>query len=132
MAEGINIFADLPPFCEVSPEAVVGKNPDVIIKNTCINGYSLTDTVMLEESREEIMNRPELAKVTAVKNGDVYALSYTIIGEGGKYPAGVCNLAKILYPDKFEDLDPNAILKEYLEKYQGLPYQGVYIYPSPG
>jgi iron complex transport system substrate-binding protein len=130
MAGGINIFADLPPFCEVSPEAVARRNPDVIIK-AGIHGYALTDTIMLEESREEIMNRPELAKVTAVKNGDVYVFSRTILQEGGKYPTGVCYIAKILYPDKFEDLDPNAILKEYLEKYQGLPYQGVYIYPSP-
>jgi len=30
----------------------------------------------------------------------------------------------------FKDLDPDAVLKEYLEKYQGLPYQGAYIYPK--
>jgi len=106
MAGGINIFADFPPFSEVDPEAVIKRNPDVIVKNTAINGYNLTNAISLENSRKEVLNRLELANITAVKNDDVYALSYTIIGEGGKYPAGVCYLAKILYPDKFNLTSP--------------------------
>jgi iron complex transport system substrate-binding protein len=38
-------------------------------------------------------------------------------------------LARALYPEKFQDLDPLAFYKEYLERFQGLEYQGVYFYP---
>jgi len=39
-------------------------------------------------------------------------------------------LAKILYPEKFANFDPDAILKEYLDTYLGIKWQGVYVYPE--
>ena len=44
--------------------------------------------------------------------------------------AGTAYMAKILYPELFKDVDPEAILKEYFDKWQGIPYLVVYIYPS--
>ena len=117
---------------EVDPEDLIERNPDVIFKGTGVgmNGYTLIDTSELEEVRDEILNRPELALVTAVENGDVYAISWGIAGGKGKI-FGPVYIAKCLYPEKFEDLEPNDYMKEYLEEWQGIPYQGVYIYPYP-
>ncbi len=42
-------------------------------------------------------------------------------------------MAKWLYPDLFEDLDPEAFHQEYLTEYQRLDYDlsehGVFVYP---
>ena len=78
--------------------------------------------------RDEIMSRPELATTNAVKNGQVYVISFDVAGGAGK-KFGPVFLARALYPEKFQDLDPLAFYREYLEKFQGLKYQGVYFYP---
>jgi len=116
---------------EIDPEDLIERNPDVIYKGTGAGhgGYALTESE-LKEVRDEMMNRPELAIVTAVKNGDVYAITWGIAGGKGKI-FGPVYVAKCLYPEKFEDLEPNDYMKEYLEEWQGIPYQGVYIYPYP-
>ena len=132
-AGGIYIYDDVSEYgFEVDTEDLIERNPDVIYKGTGVgmNGYTLTDTSELEEVRDEIMNRPELAMVTAVENGEVYAISWGVAGGKGKI-FGPVFLAKCLYPEKFEDLEPNDYMKEYLEEWQNLPYQGVYIYPYP-
>ncbi|MFB3764503.1 MAG: ABC transporter substrate-binding protein [Methanotrichaceae archaeon] len=112
---------------EVNPEDVVRRNPDVIFKGTSL-GWDAQNRTQFKDLHDEIMSRPELANTTAVKNGAVYAISFDISGGAGK-KFGPLFIAKILYPDKFQDLDPDAFYREYLEKYQGLKYQGVYLYP---
>ncbi|MCW3130627.1 MAG: ABC transporter substrate-binding protein [Methanophagales archaeon] len=132
-AGGIYIYDDVSPYYfEVDPEDLVNRNPDVIFKGTGVgdSGFSLTDTSEFEEIREEIMNRPELQLVTAVQNDDVYVISFGVTG-GARKIFGPVFLAKCLYPEKFEDMDPHDFIKEYLEEWQNLPYQGVYIYPYP-
>ncbi|MEZ5336602.1 MAG: iron ABC transporter substrate-binding protein, partial [Methanolobus sp.] len=74
-------------------------------------------------------NRPELSETTAVQNGDVYFISFDVAG-GARKKFGPMYLAKELYPELYTDMDPDEILREYLENYQGLDYQGVYIYPE--
>ena len=132
-AGGIYIYDDVSAFYFVAdPEDLVDRNPDVILKLTSIGdwGYTLTDTSELKEVRDEIMNRPELALVTAVQNDRVYVINWGVQGDARKI-FGVVFQAKCLYPDKFEDMDPHDFIKEYLEEWQGIPYQGVYIYPYP-
>jgi iron complex transport system substrate-binding protein len=48
---------------------------------------------------------------------------------------GIAYMAKWLYPDLFQDLDPHAIHQEYLTKFQGLPEDfmdnhGIFAYPE--
>ena len=119
-------------FFEVDPEDLVDRNPEVIIKLTDVDngGYTLTGTSELKEVRDELINRPELSLVTAVKNNEVYVINMDISGGERKIFAPVF-MAKCLYPEKFEDLEPHDFLKEYLEEWLGIPYQGVYIYPYP-
>jgi iron complex transport system substrate-binding protein len=112
---------------EVNPEDVARRNPDVIFKGTPL-GWTEQNETAFKSMRDEIMNRPELATTNAVKNNKVYVISFDVIG-GASKKFGPVFLAKALYPEKFQDLDPLAFYREYLEKYQGLKYQGVYIFP---
>ncbi len=112
---------------EVNPEDVAERNPDVIFKGTPLGWMEQNETAF-KAMRDEIMSRPELASTNAVKNGQVYVISFDVAGGAGK-KFGPVFLARALYPDKFQDMDPLAFYREYLEKFQGMKYQGVYFYP---
>jgi iron complex transport system substrate-binding protein len=128
-AGGLDLFPEREEYAfEVDPEEVAIRNPDVIFKGTSI-GYYLTNTTECAAIRDEVASRPELSNTTAVQNGDVYFISFDVSG-GARKKFGPMYLAKKVYPEFYTDMDPDAILKEYLEKYQGLDYQGVYIYPQ--
>ena len=128
MAGGINI-ADFTRYKTVDPEWVAIQNPDIIISVVSRTGYEYDDPseTDMEAIRERIMNRPELAKVRAVKDGKVYSIAHKMTY--GQNFIGSIYLAKWFHPELFEDLDPEAVHKEYLEKFQGMPYRGVYVYP---
>ena len=133
MAGGINI-ADFEGNKNVDPEWVIIQNPDIIVKypmtGRCKCGYEYDDPSTLEAIREEIMSRPELAEVSAVKNEKVYCISFQVMSKP-RYFVGTAYLAKWFHPELFEDLDPRALNEGYLEKIQGMPYRGVYAYPEP-
>ena len=144
IAGGRNIFPGMSYEASISvdPEEVVSQNPDIIVKMATaegVAGYELdvADTVGMAEIREEIMSRPELQNVNAVKNGKVYVISGYIMAAG---PRSGCRYfvqdaydAKWFHPELFEDLDPKAIHQEYLTEFQGLDIdldeKGVFMYP---
>jgi iron complex transport system substrate-binding protein len=138
-AGGINIAADLTGMVKVDPEWVLEQNPDIIVKHASRSfgfstGYDTDDPSGLIATRDEIMNRPELANVKAVKNGRVYVIdSHHTAGPG--CAIGIAYWAMWFYPDLFEDLDPKAIHQEYLTRFQGLDIdldeKGVFVYPEP-
>ena len=121
---------------EIDPEAVARLNPDIILLRRTIGGFGTTDTTEFEEAREELMSRPELQKVSAVKNGRVYVFDSYLTGWG---PQGGCRQfiieayqAKWFNPTYFEELDPKALHQEYLTRFQGvdidLDEKGVFVY----
>lgn len=132
---GENIFEDFPLYFEADPEAVMVKNPDIIIKQLRYDaGYSVDDLGALEAAWEEIMNRPELTDVSAVKSGRVYVI-YEGLSYGFNYPIAVAYMAKWTHPELFEDLDPQAMHQEYVDGYcSGLDFdvyqQGAFVYPA--
>ena len=133
MVGGINIFADLGVSgAEVDPEEILVREPDVIVKDTMgatYGGYTATDTSDMEAKRDEMMSRPGWSELEAVKNGQVYIRGGDLYGP--EVVVYLCYFAKILYPDRFEDLDVEAFHREFLERYHGLEFQGIYVYPSP-
>jgi iron complex transport system substrate-binding protein len=138
MAGGINIAADLDEeygtmYPTMDAEWVIEQNPDFFIRliSKTKAGYVHDDPSEMEATREEIMSRPELANTKAVKNGDVYVISAWEVIDTPRYFVGVAYLAKWFHPELFEDLDPQAIHEEYLERFQGVTYRGVYAYPEP-
>lgn len=130
MAGGVNI-ADFDDHKIIDAEWVITQNPDVIIAQVFTGmgcGYEYDDPSGLEAVRESIMNRPELAEITAVKENRVYCISIQVTTKP-RYFVGVAYLTKWFHPELFDDFDILAEHAEYLEKFQGVPYQGIYVYP---
>ena len=140
MAGGDNIFADLAtPYPTVDPEAVLVKDPEVIIKlvghgnSSIANGYSVDDSGSMQALKNSMINRSAWSNLTAVKNDQVYIISNEIYG-GSHFFVGVSYLAKVFYPELFKDLDPRAIHQEYITRFQGmnldLKKHGVFFVPE--
>ena len=149
-AGGKDIFADLNYWggdIKLEPEAVMERNPDIIVsmgweaKSGKDVGYHIDagNTAKLEEIRDEIMSRPELQDVKAVKEGRVYVITGYILYSG---PSSGCRgfiqdayLAKWFHPELFKDRDPKAIHQEYLTEFLevdiDLDEKGVFVYPEP-
>jgi len=136
-AGGQNIFGDLEPmYPAIDPEEIMERDPQIIIWTPSkMGGYSLNvnETSDLQTIRQQVLNRPELQGLAAVKNDKVYLITDHILG-GARNFVSIGYLAKWFHPELFQDLDPKAVHQEYLTRFQGLDYdldgQGVFAYPS--
>ena len=91
-AGGINVAADISECQTMSLEAVIARNPDVIL---CVEGYAPT--------LEWAMNEPRLQEVNALKNNRVYPLDAdTVDCPGPRVEIALELVAKCLYPELFE------------------------------
>ncbi|AFD00442.1 ABC-type Fe3+-hydroxamate transport system, periplasmic component [Methanocella conradii HZ254] len=137
LAGGVNIFGDISYYQTVSPESVIKKNPQVIMKYKYPAGdinRNVNNTTDLQVIRNEVLSRPELQKVEAVKNGKVYVYDWYSTRGGAAYYLCIEQMAKWCYPDRFKDVNPRADYAEYLQKFQGLNidlnHTGVFFYPE--
>jgi iron complex transport system substrate-binding protein len=142
IAGGINICAGLenPAYfaTTVDPEWVIEQNPDCIMiasRPYQCGGYETDDPTCIKEEIEAILNRPELANVAAVKEGRAYIWYYQAIGIFPNNIILIAYIAKWLHPDLFEELDPQAIHQEYLDRFSPMDFNvkehGVFVYPEP-
>jgi iron complex transport system substrate-binding protein len=143
IAGGINIGTELNvnpgqggSYCTtVSSEWVIEQNPDIIIDPGTSKdyGYDIDDPSAVKAIREDIMNHPELSNVTAVKMGKVYNQDIYSIGLFPNNIIAIAYYAKLFHPDLFEDLNPQAIHQEYLDKFSPIDINirehGVFFYP---
>lgn len=133
IAGGSNIFADAAKSSiEVDPEALLERNPQVILKDTRRApkmGYGVTDTEPMQAYLDEFTARPGWSELDAVKDGKVYVVS-SALGAGPTKIITILYFAKILYPERFADVDPDSLLAEYYEKFQGVEFKGVFMYPE--
>jgi iron complex transport system substrate-binding protein len=126
---------------EMDMEWVIKQNPEIIILVESLGptigggptfaGYQVDDPSQIAAERENVLNRPELADVKAVKEGKVYMMDYKLFSYSQSMIVGAMYLAKWIYPDL--DLNPEAIHQEYLNRFQHLDYDlnehGVFAYP---
>ena len=139
LAGGRNIFADTTvEYPVVDPEAVISRNPDVIVKivgagELVFGGYGGDDPAPFEEVCRTIESRPVWDRIGAVRDGRVHIIHSDVIG-GPEYFIGVAYMAKWFYPDLFPDLDPRAVHQQYLSEFQRLDYdldaRGTFVYPA--
>ena len=92
-------------------------------------GYSVTDKTLADESLSIALEHTVLRETDASKNGNVYLYSYYGLASGGQTQLGGLYLAKRIYPEQFEDIDPEDFHREYFEEWFDIPYQGVWFYP---
>jgi iron complex transport system substrate-binding protein len=129
---GRNIAAGLEiAYPQITPEWVVSQNPEVIIKAASYgNGYSQSDAGVFNKRRDAILARPAWHHIPAVARGRVYVMDADI-WTGPRAIIGMAYICRWLHPELFRDLDPEALHREYLETFQGVPYKGVYVSETP-
>ncbi|HJH31115.1 MAG TPA: hypothetical protein C5S50_02765 [Methanosarcinaceae archaeon] len=139
MAGGVNIGANLPgggTTAIVDPEWIIDQNPDIIVKvvsgSKVSSGYNEDETAEIKVIRDAIMNRPGFDGISAVQNGRVYLIC-TDICDRSSNSIGVAYMAKWFHPDRFEEMNPQALHQKYIDDFCGIEYNlrehGVFIYP---
>ena len=131
LAGGIDIASDYSE--KVSGEWLLEENPDAIIFASYYTeegfGYSVTDETLAEQSLSTVLDHEVIGETMAAKEEMVYIFGYYGIGSGGQTQLGAAYLAKRLYPELFDDINPEEFQKEYFEEWFDIPYQGVWVYP---
>lgn len=122
MAGGINLSGDATAntgkfFADVDAEQLAKWNPDMMFQIN-FNG-EFTDEVA------EIYNNwakdPQYAGMSALESGDVYLVPKGIDYWNAAIEAPLCVLwmAKIMYPDRFQDVDVKAYAQDFYKEYLG-------------
>ncbi|MEO1919726.1 MAG: ABC transporter substrate-binding protein [Paracoccaceae bacterium] len=111
---------------DIDPEAILLRNPDIVIKQI--------GTDFVPPSQEDMAAaisamaaRPGWSEMSAVQNDQVFVMSYFIAGGMSKL-IGKLYIVKWLYPELFEDMDPDQVAQEWIEVYQGVEYPGPHVY----
>jgi len=125
---------------DLDPEYIMKEDPEFIFihastqLNATDHGFETDNPSTVAALRDELLNRPELANVKAVKEGNVYVLDDSILGGAGQTLIGSLYAAKLMHPDLFKDVDPKAIHQEYIDKFCNIDFDlkkhGVFIYPA--
>lgn len=109
LAGGINVFADVTaPYPKVSPEEVIARDPDVIMKlvsSSTFNPCKANSTKPLESIYNNILGRPGWSDLRAVRNGRLYIVATAYQDALGRVVM-LGLWARLLYPDVFKDVDP--------------------------
>ncbi|MFT4053107.1 MAG: ABC transporter substrate-binding protein [Novosphingobium sp.] len=127
---GINVFGDVTIATAdgsrgtsqgftVDPEEVIARRPDVIIKLQP-GQYAPHSRAFSRAVLERLAARPGFATIPAVHEGQVYHVSYYLAGGCSKI-IGALQVAKWLYPERFQDIDPEAVMGEWLTRFQHVP-----------
>lgn len=133
-AGGLNVMHDIETDTAIaSPEWVLQKDPDIIlIIGSYWTEYEDSMKIGFNISKEEALDRLEgylerdgWDALYAVKNKRVYSLHHAMIREMYDF-ASLQELAKIYYPELFDDVYPEDNLKEYFEVYLPIPYSGIW------
>lgn len=134
-AGGHNIGADVlkTPFGELSLEYVLSQYPDIYVATGGVHlagkgGLVLGPGIDAEVSRAalaEIVARPGVADIAAVRNGRVYGIWHIFNNNPANFLA-VELLAKWFHPELFADVDPAESLRELNEKFLPVPMKGTY------
>lgn len=118
----------------INPEFVLEKNPDIIMimgsywpKNpTSMRlGFEANEAQSQELLKAFTTERQGWSDLKAVENKDVYSIHHGLPRE--VYDAAVFEyLAKTFYPEEFKDVDPEATLKEFYDKFLPYSYGGIW------
>ena len=109
IAGGINVGASLPKtvWNQVNEEQILIFDPDIIITNS-------------SESVAQILANPAFKWLKAVKTGQIFVLPSGVFWWGVPNGEGILDVfffAKTFYPELFADLDVEAKVREFYEKF---------------
>ncbi|MCK0175948.1 ABC transporter substrate-binding protein [Mycolicibacterium sp. F2034L] len=96
LAGGVNVFSDVAEtFADVSWEQVLAADPDVIVI------YDYFGTPPVQEKKQYLRSKPELAGVPAIRDDRFAVLTLQDAVLGVRAPYAVDTLARQLHPDRF-------------------------------
>ena len=118
----------------INPEFILEKNPDIIMimgsywpkKSTSMRlGFEATEASSQELLKAFTTERQGWSDLKAVENKQVYSAHHGLPRE--VFDAAVFEyLAKTFYPEEFADVDPEATLKEFYDKFLPYSYSGIW------
>lgn len=118
----------------INPEFILEKNPDIIMimgsywpkKPTSMRlGFEATEASSQELLKAFTTERQGWSELKAVENKQVYSAHHGLPRE--VFDAAVFEyLAKTFYPEEFKDVDPEATLKEFYDKFLPYSYSGIW------
>ena len=123
LAGGKNIAGNLTSG-DISNEWVIERNPDIVIKV----GLNYATKANMTETRSTIMNRTGMPNVKAVKDGKVYVISSTLTF-GPKGFIGLLEVARIIHPELFSDIDPAKVMEQYDSQFVPGAKNGNFVVP---
>lgn len=133
-AGGDNIAAEqVAKWAPLNPEFVLAENPEVIF--LAGSGWAGRDQAILmgpgvdpkdtHARMQPYLERPGWAELQAVKDGEIHGLYHG--GARTLYDyAFLQYIGKVLYPEAFADLDPQATLDRYFAEYLPIEAKGSY------
>ena len=131
---GTNIAAGMEGVSvDIAPEQVISANPEVIIfacsprndvSDNIVVGYS-ADEALAREHMEAYKTRDGWANLDAVKNNRMGGLYHDLSRHIFDF-AGAQFLAKMIQPELFADLNPEANLAEFFERFMPVDLDGVW------
>lgn len=125
-AENINAAMAIPSAL-VDTEWIVRSRPEVLIKAMTMRlGSAEEENLRLNALRDEVAARPGWRLTPAVQAGRVHAIS-TDIGGGPRHLIGLAYMLKWFFPGRFDDVDPEALHREYLARFQGRELEGTFV-----
>lgn len=132
---GLNVFGDVDILgqqttrgsvqnFEVDPEQVLARKPDVLIKLQP-GQYEPHPRSFARGVLERVASRPGFASLPAVRDGRVFHISYYLAGGCSKI-TGALQIAQWLHPKRMAGIDPQAVMGQWLQTFQGVPPQTGY------
>jgi len=106
----------LQSFVQVSPESVVQRAPDIIVRyvpSWVYNPCAARNATALARLRAEIVGRPGWSSIPAVANNRTYVVSSIYDGGYGK-AVHLVLLAKLIHPELFADIDVGGLFNDLL------------------
>ncbi len=99
----------------LDPEYVLKADPDYIILSGVNDGW-LDSVKETKKCAFDIVDRVGWRDLTAVKNGNLHEFAHA--ASRSIYAFYPClKMAKIFYPEEFEELDPEAVLDEFFDRF---------------
>ncbi|MDD1724435.1 MAG: ABC transporter substrate-binding protein, partial [Methanospirillum sp.] len=124
LAKGKNLAGDLgEQWPKVTPEWIVSEDPHVIMKVVTVKPEKTLDQV-----RSDLFSRTGFETLSAIKNNRVYVMNGDL-AFGPRSPVGLVYIARMLHPEKFSDISPSDVLKEYADTFVSGMETGEYFSP---
>jgi iron complex transport system substrate-binding protein len=127
---GVNVAALASiPHAEVTAEWLLSRAPAAMVKAGSLStAYMARDDTEIRAIHTRVPARQGWELLPMVRNGNIHVLA-SAVGPGPRFIVGVMYMAKWLHPQACGALDPAGTHREYVERFQGVPLKGVYVFP---